>query len=663
MRFITTLITILVVSPAFCESPEKIHPKTKVIKPVEWYTRQASLWKEKTIEDMNDREAWLNYFLAAKYSTSDKQALFAIADASSKFISGTFEGYLIEALSRPFTEEGIASLMKAHALDPSNPLAFSELILTNEYRQDVQGRRKYGDLLFRKGLVSQSLLNYSYNVLMSVEKDAVLFTDSENTTVPIHLLQDVLGVRPDVILLNLDILEREQYRQVKLSAAGLKFEFDGRPTRVEICEALPRENPSRSFYYALTLSRENILPIKDQLYVVGLASQLSRNRLDNLATIRNNIENRFLLDYLTVDFNGESEYSAGMVLNTNYLVPMLLLLEHYRQTKDVEKAADLEKTVMDIARSTGKTLLVQNFLSGKSSIDAPFIPHKIEHKAWEGQFKYVKGNVYAHEYEVTNQQYLEFLQFLEKNGMTEKYERCKFHIDQYDEPARSFMAGYHANRQPMKKEKYFLTYPVINVSYEAALEYAQWLTDQYNNTLERKYKRVKFRLPSVDEWQIAAASLKDAASWKLVENSTEVKLFGPGKDATKKYEKKTVSLGDPEILYPWFRYWKMRNSPVNSKGCPLGNFKFPDSQKHCVQGNTNSADGFLLMSPVQSYFPNDIGLYDVVGNVAEMTSEKGKACGGSWNHPPDQCTIKSINEYTNPSSDIGFRLFMEVIEP
>jgi hypothetical protein len=57
-----------------------------------------------------------------------------------------------------------------------------------------------------------------------------------------------------------------------------------------------------------------------------------------------------------------------------------------------------------------------------------------------------------------------------------------------------------------------------------------------------------------------------------------------------------------------------------------------------------------------------MGLYDVVGNVAEMTNEEGKACGGSWNHDPEESTILSINEYTAPDASTGFRVFMEAIE-
>ena len=68
------------------------------------------------------------------------------------------------------------------------------------------------------------------------------------------------------------------------------------------------------------------------------------------------------------------------------------------------------------------------------------------------------------------------------------------------------------------------------------------------------------------------------------------------------------------------------------------------------------------MAQTATYFPNDICLYDVVGNVAEMIDERGKACGGSWNDPPENSTIHSVKTYRRADPSVGFRVFMDVVE-
>ena len=68
------------------------------------------------------------------------------------------------------------------------------------------------------------------------------------------------------------------------------------------------------------------------------------------------------------------------------------------------------------------------------------------------------------------------------------------------------------------------------------------------------------------------------------------------------------------------------------------------------------------MARTATYFPNNIGLYDVIGNVAEMIDDKGKACGGSWDDLPLESTIHSVKSYSDSDATIGFRVFMEVVE-
>ena len=46
---------------------------------------------------------------------------------------------------------------------------------------------------------------------------------------------------------------------------------------------------------------------------------------------------------------------------------------------------------------------------------------------------------------------------------------------------------------------------------------------------------------------------------------------------------------------------------------------------------------------------NGLGIYHLLGNVAEMTATKGLAKGGSWMHPPEECNKDDWQFYECPS--------------
>jgi Sulfatase-modifying factor enzyme 1 len=661
---ITLIILILATKAVAAGEPETILPKTKVIRATSWYAEQQSLWAERLKANRTDLGAWINYYAASRYAVSDNNQLEKIVADLALVNPGSFHYNFIKGLQLGYNVEGFKWIAKAHAMQPENPSTYMAMMMRAEAAGNRAERWTFAQKVYDTHQISTSLLNYSYNVLMSVEPNGILITEGENTSIPLFVLQDVFQTRKDVMVLSLELLESKELRaQILRSHKLLWNESDvaaSSAVRQLACVLLPAQNPSHKFFYALTLSQENVSAIKDQLYVVGLASEMSKERIDNLKVIRRNLEERFLLDHVTVDFNGENEFAAGKILSANYLVPMLMLYEYYLDRGETAKANDLHERIQTIATQCGKQQLVNNFLQGKE-LQVPYYPYSLNVKEIEGIFKKVKDNVFAQEYEVTNAQYNTFLLYLQEHDQEPLYKKFAFDLSEYTEPALSFMKTYTANRITVKKEKYFTRYPAVNISYEGAVAYCEWLTDQYNQQAEKKYKKVKFRLPSVNEWRIAALGYDKVQSWILEENNVEVGIPKNDTDELTK-DSRTIPIKGNDILYPWYKSYNYRNKVLNSRGCSLGNFKFPDTQKPCQPSKMITVDGFVMMSVVQAYFPNGIGLYDVVGNVAEMTNEKGQACGGSWNHAPEESTITSINTYEKPDPAVGFRVFMEVLE-
>lgn len=103
---------------------------------------------------------------------------------------------------------------------------------------------------------------------------------------------------------------------------------------------------------------------------------------------------------------------------------------------------------------------------------------------------------------------------------------------------------------------------------------------------------------------------------------------------------------------------------VNSKSCPLFNFKNCVCLD-CPYGKKLEKMPVARMSGkapvyVSAYAPNDFGIFNLKGNVAEMTSEKGIAKGGSFAHFATEATPGSSQEYSKPELWLGFRVWYRV---
>ena len=151
---------------------------------------------------------------------------------------------------------------------------------------------------------------------------------------------------------------------------------------------------------------------------------------------------------------------------------------------------------------------------------------------------------------------------------------------------RDFAYSYN---EPMAK-KYFAhpafgNYPVVGVNWKQASAFCEWRTNFYNSFLESKKRtsETDYRLPTEAQWEYAARG------------------------------------GRSQSPYPW-------GGPYlrNKKGCLLANFK-PG------RGNYPEDGGFYTVR-ADAYWPNDFGLYNMAGNVAEWTSSLYYEGGYNFQH-------------------------------
>ncbi|MFN0033730.1 MAG: SUMF1/EgtB/PvdO family nonheme iron enzyme [Saprospiraceae bacterium] len=508
---------------------------------------------------------------------------------------------------------------------------------------------------YASGQYSAGLLNWNYNALMSVEQNALLFTQQESDTYPAMLLQYALDVRPDVRVISFQLLENQKYREFLIGIESLLWIPKDCSMSDFVAQILnPKSSKSAASkpVYFGSMTNKNLLQAdKEKLYLTGLALKFSPSAFDNVATLRYNFENRFRTDYLDLNFEPESDPAAVARVNLNYIPALLLLHRHYTAAGETDKAARLQNLALRIARAGNREAEVRAFFTPEQP--ASEIVSAITPKALEKTMKKVSDKLFAGETELTNDQYEAFLTDLLKNKDFDQLALCKT-------AKTDWVSLLPAELQSLSAKQIFKHghpddpgLPVQNISHEAAQRYCSWVTQVYNASPEKKkFKKVLFRLPTEAEWITAA------------------------------------SAGRKDAPYPWGGY-----TVQTSKGCYLGNYnttepcgdcpdqtspavatagnainmsdKYPEkpANKDFVKlalGSLN--DGGFFTVPVASYYPNDFGLYAVSGNVAEMLTEPGKTKGGSWQDEAYYGQITPVKMYDGPSPAVGFRVFMEVIE-
>jgi formylglycine-generating enzyme required for sulfatase activity len=222
----------------------------------------------------------------------------------------------------------------------------------------------------------------------------------------------------------------------------------------------------------------------------------------------------------------------------------------------------------------------------------------------------INNTLYAAQCEVTNKDYNVFLYAIRNDSAL--YQSCLY--DSMDWTNKfSFLNSTpvceHYHNHPA-----FDNFPIVDISWYAARKYCEWLTNEYNSSHPDSRGKHVFVLPSEKEWVLMADSGIGGFP----------KGFGNGRDRQGQY-----------------------NENINTFH---GNY------------DTIAADGGYFTVQVNAYESEWRGLFNVIGNVSEMTDTKDIQKGGSWWTELADCTISKKETIETPDPRVGFRVFVRILK-
>jgi formylglycine-generating enzyme required for sulfatase activity len=251
----------------------------------------------------------------------------------------------------------------------------------------------------------------------------------------------------------------------------------------------------------------------------------------------------------------------------------------------------------------GLFLITPNLLTNGIPLNAS--KSKWKQSKYSGFVQFAPGK-FVSIYETSNGEFKEFIGELQDEALRQRYKP--------DSTLWVTMIPTGEANLPMQQVYFshenYNDYPVSCITMEAMQAFCEWKSSKVGGSK-------RFRLPTSQEWKIFAAPV----------------------------------LG---YKYPWTEDQPLR---VDKNGTiePLANLKIFDYSHN--QFNY-LFDGALYPREIKSYKPNRLGLYNVIGNVSEYTSDS--LCkGGSCNNTMEESAIDLIQDYQLPNPFVGFRVVLE----
>lgn len=291
-------------------------------------------------------------------SKSEQAQLDKIVEQTKTIAPESYEYHYLAYVNSTDKKADFNHLKKAYEIYPDNMELVDEFIAYYEITDNQIEKRNFLIKLDKSNTIPNEVMSYNKNVLSGLEQNAILITNGFDDTYPIWVLQEVRGFRKDVQVINLDLIQEKSYQKETLKELHLYPISKTDP--VSIAEDLAKKNPNSPINFALTITPTALTDLASKLYLVGLTLKYSDKPIDNIQIISNNWEYK----YQKAELYKAVSNRKGRLINANYILPLAVLYNEYKSKNEDNKAEEIKKLMLKLAKEAGKEKLVEAYFKG-----------------------------------------------------------------------------------------------------------------------------------------------------------------------------------------------------------------------------------------------------------------------------------------------------------
>lgn len=269
----------------------------------------------------------------------------------------SFEYHYFKFVAGNYSVTQVEHLKKAELLRPTNSDVHIQFVAYYWCMNEKRKALPYLEKLMGSGRLNWSILNYSKDLLRSVPSQGTLVTHGMEDSYACLYLQISEGIRTDVNVISLDLLQSEAV-QKQLLVYGFNLPQNN-TIDVAYLKEFCVQNNTRNITLSMTIPKEYLLPIQENLFVTGLVFEYKTD-----LSYQNSARNEYLWNYefiklIITDASNEKERQ----LTANYLPMLLILRNTYMLTNETEKLAFVEEVLTQVAVQSRKQEQIQKMKS------------------------------------------------------------------------------------------------------------------------------------------------------------------------------------------------------------------------------------------------------------------------------------------------------------